>query len=296
MDIAHILEELSYDTGELPREAIEAACAKREEITAHLLAILETAVNRVDEIILQDNYQGHLYAMYLLAQFREKKALPLIMKLISFPREIPHAILGDVLTEDLGRILASLTKSDLSPLFKLIENKKIDEYVRAAALSGLVTLVGVGIVEREEIYSYLSSLLSEKLERKPSFVWDTLLASLCELHPKEAYPEIIRAFQDHLFDESLIDLAATQSIMAKSRDALMKKLFDEAELIDDTVVEMEKWFAKERDEVIGDSQAEACFDKATRDKKGEDDQPDGVALKGEESFVKGEGFRQNCHR
>lgn len=245
MDIVHILEELSYDTGELPREAIEAACAKREEITCHLLAILETAVNRIDEIILQDNYQGHLYAMYLLAQFRERRAYPLILKLISFPGEIPHAIAGDILTEDLGRILASVSKGELSPLKKLIEDSTLNEYVRSAGLSALITLVGVGTVTRDVVIQYFRSLMTDKLERIPSFVWDSLITSAIDLHPSELYPEIVKAFQDNLIDESLVDLSTIQCALNKDREKMLKKLYDEAELIEDTVVEMEKWFAAE---------------------------------------------------
>ena len=108
MEISHILEDLVYDNGVLPIEAIEAAIVKHNQITPYLLKILEEAIDHVSDIVDDDCYQGHLYAMYLLAQFRETRALPLIIKLFSFEQDIPHAIAGDVLTEDLSRILASV--------------------------------------------------------------------------------------------------------------------------------------------------------------------------------------------
>ncbi|MCB1181707.1 MAG: DUF1186 domain-containing protein, partial [Chlamydiia bacterium] len=43
MEIGHILEELAFDMGTLPREAIEAAIAKKEQITPYLLDVLSEA-------------------------------------------------------------------------------------------------------------------------------------------------------------------------------------------------------------------------------------------------------------
>ena len=243
MDIAQILEELAYDTGELPREAIESAIAKREIITPHLLKILEEALVQIEEIIEQDNYQGHLYAMYLLAQFREERAYPLIIKLLSFPGDTPHAIAGDVLTEDLSRILASVSRGDILPLQKAIENPHLNEYVRGACQTSLVTLVGCRQVARDEIIAYFKTLFEYKLERFPSFVWDNLVAVCCDLHPFELHEEILEAFKEGLIDRSFICPEDVQRIFSKQKEEHLFSLFQRAELIEDTVTEMEKWIS-----------------------------------------------------
>ncbi len=242
MNLAHILEELAYDMGgDLPREAIEAAIAKRKQITPHLLAILEDALFRIDEIIEDDNYQGHLYAMYLLAQFREERAYPLIIELFSYPGEIPHAIAGDVLTEDLSRILASLCGTNIEPIQRLIENPSANEYVRAACLASLVTLVGCGVIKRSEVIEYFRLLLREKIEKQPSFTWDYLVASACSLYPEELYKEICTAFDLNLINRAFISLEDVATILAEEKQTHLYRLYHEAELIDDTVTEMEKW-------------------------------------------------------
>lgn len=242
MNLAHIIEELAYDMGgELPRDAIEAAIAKRKQITPHLLAILEDATYRVDEIMEDDNYQGHLYAMYLLAQFREEKAYPFIVELFSYPGEIPHAIAGDVLTEDLSRILASVCGKNIEPLKCLIENSSINEYVRAACQACLVTLVGCGMINRKEVIEYFRTLFQEKLEKKPSFVWDHLIVSCCSLYPEELYEEIQEAFELNLINRAFISLEDVATTLAEEKQRHLFQLFHDAELIDDTVAEMEKW-------------------------------------------------------
>ncbi len=243
MEIAHILEELAYDMGELPREAIEAAIAKREQLIPYLLRVLEDAAVRLQEVIEHDNYQGHLYAMYLLAQFREVRAFPLILQLISYPGEIPHTILGDVLTEDLSRILASVCGGNIAPLQELIESPHLNEYVRAAAQTSLVMLVGCGLQSRGTIIDYFKQLFVERLEKKSSFVWDNLISCCCDLYPEELYKEICTIFGQGLVDPCFISLEDVGGILAEGKDNHLFRLFQNAELIEDTLSEMEKWLS-----------------------------------------------------
>jgi len=243
MEIAHILEELAYDMGELPREAIEAAVIQRQAIIPYLLNILEDAIEKIDDIVQDDCYQGHLYALYLLAQFREKQAFPLILKLFSFPGDTPTLVAGDVLTEDLCRILASVCDSDIAPIQALIEDPTKNEYVRAACISSLVTLVGCGLRTRKEILRYFRSLIEEKLEKKPSFVWDTLISCLCDLYPEEFYELIQSSFAQGLIDPTFISLEDVSTVLTQRKETHLFRLFSRAELIDDTVSEMEKWLS-----------------------------------------------------
>ena len=243
MNIAQILEELAYDMdGEFPREAIEEAMVKRKHLAPHLLEVLKDAITRVDEIIDDDNYQGHLYAMYLLAQFREEKALQVILELMSYPGEIPYAIAGDVLTEDLDRILASVSMGKNVELIKqMIENPSANEYVRAACQSSLVILVGCGLISRKEVVEYFRELFTLYLEKKHSFVWDSLVLSACSLYPDELYGEITKAFEQNLVDSSFISLEDVATILAEDKESHLYNLFHNTELIEDTVTEMEKW-------------------------------------------------------
>lgn len=241
MEISHILEDLAYDEGILPREAIEAAIVKYRQITPYLLQILKEATERVTEIANDGSYQGHLYAMYLLAQFRESRALPLIIKLFSFTDDTPHAIAGDVLTEDLARILASVCDDD-SLIKELIETPKINPYVKAAAISSLVYLVGIGKNSRNNLMHYFGELLNYRLEKEPSFAWDSLIASICSLYPGELFYPISKAFQTGLVDTAFISMEDIENIIhEESVESCLMQLSSSTELINDTLEEMEKW-------------------------------------------------------
>lgn len=241
MEISHILEDLAYDEGILPREAIEAAIVKHNQITPYLLQILEDAANTIHELSNDESYQGHLYAMYLLAQFRETRALPLIVRLFSFSDETPHIIAGDVLTEDLSRILASVC-NDVSLIKDLIETPKINPFVKAACISSLVSLVGIQKLSRDSLIVYFGELLNYRLEKSPSFAWDTLIASICSLYPIELVHPINKAFQMNLVDTTFISMHDVETVIQEeSVRSCLETLYSSTELINDTLEEMEKW-------------------------------------------------------
>jgi hypothetical protein len=143
MEVKEILEKIKYNNdGIFPRQALTEAVKKKEEITPYLLDIISDASKNIHQ--LEPTYMAHIYAMYLLAQFREPKAYPIIAEYFSHPGEISLDTTGDVATEDLQRILPSVCAGDTSLIKQMIENPKINEYVRSAALDSLVTLVAVG--------------------------------------------------------------------------------------------------------------------------------------------------------
>lgn len=151
MRIETVLEALEYNTGRFPREALEAAIARRQEITPHLLAIVEECTSSIDRLVTDETYMGHIYAFYLLAQFREQRAYPVIVDFFSIPGDVVVDVTGDSVTEDLGRILASVSGGDREPMEFLVENPETNEYVRLAAMTGMLCLFVEGVTPREEL-------------------------------------------------------------------------------------------------------------------------------------------------
>jgi Protein of unknown function (DUF1186) len=131
----------------------------------------------------------HIYALYGLAQFRETRAYPLLVRIFSRPGEFPFELAGDVVTQDLGRILASVSGGDVSGLIALIENEQGNEWVRSAAMDGMVALVTTGQRTRDEAMAYFLQLF-HKLERKPGAQWDGLAHVCADLWPQEAIEEL----------------------------------------------------------------------------------------------------------
>src|SRR6266576_2443192 len=94
METAEILHQFERYTGQFARAAVEAAVARREEITLELLRILKGTVDRAAQLDAEGDYMAHLYAMFLLAQFRETRAYPLMVRFASLPGDLLDSLVA----------------------------------------------------------------------------------------------------------------------------------------------------------------------------------------------------------
>ena len=243
METAEIMNQFERATAKFARAAVEAAEARPEEITPELLRILEETVDRAAQLDAEGDYMAHLYAMFLLAQFRETRAYPLVVRFASLPGDLVDSLCGDFITEDLGQVLASVCGGELAGIQSLIENEATDQWVRGAALSSLVTLVAVGQKSRDEIVGYFARLFRGKLVRKWSHVWDSLVSYSSDLYPEELLDDIKRAYEDGLVDPGYIGFDHVKRDLAAGKDRILARLADNPQrrLVEDTVAEMGWW-------------------------------------------------------
>jgi len=242
MELPTIIKELEYFAGTFPRHALEAAIAAKDEITPLLLPRLANSPATIQAWSAQKAYMAHLYALFLLAQFRERRAYPLIVDFFATPGEMALEVTGDVVTEDLGRILASVCGGDDHLMRQLAENEAANEFVRGAALAALVCLVATGQKAREEVLAYYRTLLRSDLCQHSSFFCADVVAYATDLYPEEAMEDIGAAFARGWVDETIIDLTYVERQLAQGKEAVLAKLQHERyQLIDDTVKELEWW-------------------------------------------------------
>jgi hypothetical protein len=243
MQTAEILHQFERATGKFAQAAVEAAVVRREEVAPELLRILEETIDRAAEIDAEGDYMAHLYAMFLLAQFRETRAYPLVVRFASLPGDLLDSLCGDFITEDLGQVLASVCGGELAGIKSLIENEDTGEWVRGAALSGLVTLVAAGQKSRDEIVNYFTGLFRGKLVRRWSHVWDMLVSYSSDLYPEELLDDIERAYEDGLVDPGYIGFDDVKRDVALGKHCMLARLADNPHrrLVQDTVAEMGWW-------------------------------------------------------
>jgi hypothetical protein len=244
MEMDWVLRGLERHRGFFPRGPLREAMARRAEITPALLQILREAAGNVQRLVEQDDYMAHIYAMYLLSYFREEAAYPLLVDFFSIPGEVTLDVTGDLVTEDLNRMLASVCAGDLAPMQRLAENEEANEYVRDAALGGMVTLVACGLVPREEMVAYFQDLF-RKLPRENHPVWDFLVSAASHLYPEELMAEIDQAYQDNLLGEDYIDQDLVHEFLARGKETVLAqtKADHHHTLMGDPIGEMGSWAA-----------------------------------------------------
>ncbi|MGA7831185.1 MAG: DUF1186 domain-containing protein [Terracidiphilus sp.] len=245
MEIDEIIEEFEWFDGTFKREAVEAAVARRDEVIPELLLVLEEIADPklAADLDADGEYMAHLYAMFLLAQFREPRAYPLMLRIAQLPSDLLESLFGDILTEHLDQVLASVCDGDLDGIKSLIENPAADQWVRGAALGALITLASVGIKSREEILSYFAELFHGKLTDKNDIVWGELVAYTTDLYAPELLGEIEKAFAEDLVEPGFISLDDIRRDLANGKEWAMERLARDPHrrLIGDTIKEMEWW-------------------------------------------------------
>lgn len=266
MTIPEIVKALTEITGEFPREALLEAMEQREEIIPELLRIIEHDTDHLADIVTDPDYMGHMYAMYLLAQFREPRAYPLLVKLVSSDFGMIDEALGETITDGLDQILASTFDGNIILLQQMIEDSTLDDYIRGMAMDVLVILVAQWVLSREEVLCYFASLFREKFEREHSKLWTFLVGSCCELYPEEVSADIAQAFADELIDSSVFDTEArVKETVAEGKEHVLAELANDPRrcFIEDTIKEMEYWcFSSTPGDSVSDMSPEFEFELA----------------------------------
>ena len=133
-----------------------------------LLKLLRDDIDRLAEIVEQPDYYGLLFALGLLGQFREPRALRLVIDLARQDDQLIDGALGFFTTEVLGRLLASVWDCDLLPLKQLVLDETLDSFVRQTGLTAFMVLVVEGAVERETVVAIYREFINE-LPRRPDY-------------------------------------------------------------------------------------------------------------------------------
>lgn len=242
MDIGHILGELTLNRGYFPREAVEEAIRRRDEITPHLLDAVRDATQHAQGVKEDETPFLPLYAMFLLAQFRDRRAYPLVIELCRLPRMTLDILLGDMITEALPEILASVFDGDASPIKSVIEDPSVDEFVRGSALRSLSILVHEGALARSDVIAYFGELFHGKLEKEYSHVWDVLGSESADLHAVSLAHDIHCAYEDGLLLPGYMQPEEVDAAFAMPEETVLARSKKRCHgLINDVVKEMHWW-------------------------------------------------------
>ena len=244
LTVEQIIAQLNTDDSSfLPREAIEQAILQQETITPALLTIIENVVKDPQSI---DGTPAFTYALYLLAQFREKRAYPLIVKYFGELGLDDEALdpTGDIVTEDLKSILASVFNGDFGLIKQLIEDKNVNIFVRSAALSSLVILYNNNQLSRKDLVNYIETHIDRCLEEQddPCFV-ACLVSVSCDIHPEELYEKFITCFDRNLIDKQMINESDLDRWMQMDKEKVIVELKENRkwQFINDVISEIEWW-------------------------------------------------------
>lgn len=202
-----------------------------EEAKPYLREALDKAIREKTE--LDSDYQLHFYALFLLGQFRDKEAFQKITELVSLPPEVVDYLIGDTVTSRLSDILYNTYDGDMKRLKQMIDDNKIDEFVRADVLE----VIGQLYLDGEIPESDWKSFLSQKIHGAQGYdhIYNRIAELICRCHFVDMFPEIRYMFDHDLMDEgylgaydSCVDLMFEYD---REKESLCKKTIDAAEML-----------------------------------------------------------------
>ncbi len=260
-DLPTYLRPLFWLRNNFPRPAVEAAIASREESIPHLIAGIRFVCEEPDaEGPDGEAYMMHLFAMYLLAQFREESACPEIIKMVRLPEV--ESLLADSITEGLSRVLASVSGMKTGPIKELVEDTSVYEFVRSAAFEALEIMRHDGRLAPQDHDEYLISLFSI-LPRERDYLWSALSYACAQYQVVESLPEIRKAFAEGLTDLMYERLENIEAMMDGALSSRLEAAVTRG-VITDVIDEMSGWAYNRQalapaldDRAYGDAEVEA---------------------------------------
>ena len=165
MELNEILEQLSIfgNNQPVPKEALAEAVRHREEITPVLLDSLDTLYEKVqsegDAVYDNPAYDLSSYALFLLAEMREQKAFPRLLRLLTLDSDSIDPVFGDIISY-MGNILYSTYNGDLPAAEKVVIDSSLDPFARDAPLHLMEGLFRDGRLPREEFITFLRERLA----------------------------------------------------------------------------------------------------------------------------------------
>jgi hypothetical protein len=200
-------------------EALVAADAQRPALVGPLIAGLSSGIAEAFDPPDEDA-SLFAYAIYLLAAWRETRAYPEVVRWLSLPGDGPFDLVGDIVTEDGGRILAAVCDGDLEPIKALVLDAEANEYGRSMAIEALALLAAWAEVPRQDVVDYFTWLATEGLERGRTHLWDSLAAACAEIEALPALPALREAYDRKWIDPDFIGRDEVEQAMASEGRSL----------------------------------------------------------------------------
>jgi uncharacterized protein YchJ len=222
--IEEVLVALEFNDGVYQREAVDTAIVLKEEITPHLIDILEKLLADPAKYVDEPRYFAHIYAVTLLAHFKVHQAHPLIVDIFSLPEQFVDPLFGDTITEDLPIVLYRTCGDSVEQIKGLVLNKEAYEYCRSSALRALNYAVVGGIAPREEMLDFYGSLFTGEEAEADTDFWSFLASAIYEIYPEELMDVIKQAYQNDLIWSGYIGLDSFERALKRGKEQTLAEI------------------------------------------------------------------------
>jgi hypothetical protein len=206
LDAQAIIRELNSSHG-LPREALAAASAQREEMAPVFIAEIERYIARPDQRPQPD---AIFFMVHLLAEWRETSAYPALARFMRLPCEELDRVLDDAITMTTHRVMVAVFDGDAEPLYDIILDPEANEFVRARMCEALALLVAQGRLDRAATTAFLRDGFERIQPQATCHVWHGWQMAIAIMGAEELSPLVEEAFKREYIDPEIQDFGYFQ--------------------------------------------------------------------------------------
>lgn len=216
--IKDILDVLNSDhVKTYPLETMDEALQHEAELTPYLIKTLEDVLTNYHDFLVRERFFGHIFAMNLLAHFRNPGVHDTIVKLMALPPDIVSDFFGDMVTEDFPRILYQTCGGRYDQIRELILNEGAYEFVRGSAMEALVHGVLLDNRSRQETLDFLCSLLESSDLKDLDHFWNAAASCIHNLYPEESMDIIRSAYEKGLIWPGYIGIESFERALLEDK-------------------------------------------------------------------------------
>jgi uncharacterized protein DUF1186/SEC-C motif-containing protein len=207
-------ESLLAELGEpvsLPSRALALAVVYAEEIEPGIIALLERV--RSEEL---DAASSRLLfrGLHILGGRRMPAGFGALMAFLRAPPDRVERLLGDAITESLARIIAGMFDGEIEPLLGLIADRKVDQFVRNAALRAFAFLTFDRKIDKAVAAEFLARFDAQKMAPPDEVTWYAWAADIALLGLDHLSPHVHAAFEDGRIPAYVAEERHYQEILA----------------------------------------------------------------------------------
>ena len=129
-----IIKKFDENTELFAKEAVLEAKNNKDKIKKELLSSVKEYSLNVEKYRAEDIPMHIIYAIILLAEFKEKELFPILINIYSQDYKGTRPAMDYCITDILHRIIISVFDGNFASLNNLIENKKIREFSKTQCL------------------------------------------------------------------------------------------------------------------------------------------------------------------
>jgi hypothetical protein len=242
MDAEVILHELAYAEG-LPRDALNAATAQRDEMLPLFLEEIETYLAL--EPPVRPKQTPLFFIFHLLGEWREKAAYKPLARLLRLPGQDVDAIFGDGITTTSHRVMAAVFDGDPQPLYDIILDPKAEEFIRAGMCEALAMVTVRGELDRAVAGRFLRDAFIEMRPQAECYVWVGWQSAIAMLGLSDLKILVKKAFDRGLIDSHVLGFEHFEQDLRRGVERLGEPWCPEDReyaLFGDTIEELSGWY------------------------------------------------------